>query len=147
MMDWITLLIGAVLGAVIGIPIFIVTGHWGNRMTQNKDRKSFESKVKLFIDGLNKAFFKWIDEAPSLGEEVAQRRKEVENKVNELSQSIFGTALPEIPTFRPEITAYPALPCKWCHTGHEAFPGSQGKCRSCALPLDLWFGAQGQKKE
>jgi hypothetical protein len=149
-MDWTTLIIGgvigAVLGAVIGIPVFILTGHWGNRMTQKKDRESFEAKVNVFIDGLNKNFFNWIDKPPSGEEEVAQRRENVKNQVTELSQSIFGTAIPELPTFRPDITGYPELPCKWCHRGHEAFPGPQGRCRRCALPLDLWFGAQGQHK-
>lgn len=136
---WEMLLIGAVIGAVLGYLGNLIEKWWKSR--------GIEAKLRSFIDGLNRDFYEWIAAPPINEDEVIARRTKVKVRVKELSETIFNAPLPNIPTVREEHTAYPELPCKWCHRGHDAFGGSQGQCTNCALPLDLWLGAQGQQNK
>lgn len=135
--------IGGVISAIIGIPVFILTGHWGNRMTERKNRESLQAKQKKFSDGLRSVGKQYIYTGPINDAEAEARRTTIKETVLRLSKEIFKQNYPDIPSFRPEDTIYPELPCKWCKRNLIACSGSKGECKTCSLPLDLWLGSQG----
>ncbi len=146
-MDLLSFAVGGIVGAIVTIPISIWTGHRGNRITERQNRKSLQAKQKQFIDGLSSVGRGFIYSSEINEEEITRRRSVIKQTVLKLSKEIFEQEYPDIPSFRPEDTVYPKLPCKWCKRAYAACVGSKGECQTCALPLDLWLGSQGEKQE
>ncbi|HWS89587.1 MAG TPA: hypothetical protein VN282_21625 [Pyrinomonadaceae bacterium] len=131
-----------ILGIIIGLIPSALMGHIGNRITEEKNKKSREAKLKQFIDRLSSEARKFVYSRTD-DSEVEGRREAVASIVKRLSQEIFGQDYPPIETIRPGETVYPELPCKWCHRGHQSDVGARGDCINCQLPMDLWVGIQG----
>lgn len=135
---------GIILGIVIGFIPSVIAGHYGNKWTERRNRKSLDAKKERFIDGLSAELNEYIHLMPVDEADVLNRQEKVKSKVKELSNKFFDKHYPEIQSSRPESTEYPSLPCKWCHQQHKASAGSRGDCKKCNLPFDLWMGSQGQ---
>lgn len=137
---------GGVVGVILGLLPSVLTGHWGNLLTERRSKKSYEGKLQQFTYELSERFRTYIYSQPKEGEGV-KRQEEVTAAVKELSLKHFGQEIPPIKSIRPEHTQYPVMKCKWCHLDHGAENGSVGGCINCAHPLDLWIGIQGEPKK
>lgn len=135
---------GIIIGAIATFIPSAWSGHIGNRITEEANKKSREAKQKLFTTKLSEAARTYIIVPPTNETQGKERQDEIASKVKELSIEIFGEECPPIDSARPEETEYQHIKCKWCHLDHKAFSGSRGKCTKCCLPLDLWIGSQGQ---
>lgn len=135
---------GIVLGLLLGFIPSAWSGHIGNRITEEENKKSYEAKQRIFITKLSEAARGYITVPLKTDDEGKNRQDAIASKVKELSLEIFGEECPPIDSARPEETEYQDIKCKWCRLDHKAFSGSRGKCTKCCLPLDLWIGSQGE---
>lgn len=138
---------GIIIGIIIGFIPSSWSGHVGNKITEEDNKKSREAKQAMFINKLSAAARVYITSPPTTEAEVKKRKDTIAAKVKEFSNEIFGEDCPPIESIRPEETEYPDIYCKWCHRDHKAFGGPRGKCTDCCLPLDLWIGSQGETRK
>ena len=137
-----------ILGSIVfGFPVGIWAGHWGNRVTERRNRKDLQAKQQQFIRELSASAEEFITSPPENEEEVTRRRDTIAATVKRLSKELFDDDSPLLETVRPENTVYDPIHCKWCHRSHTAWTGTRGDCKNCKLPLDFWIGSQGQPKK
>ena len=135
---------GIILGLILGFIPSAWTGHFGNRITEQQNKKSLQAKQKKFIRELSSTAESFIASPPPNEEEVSKRRETIAATVKRLSNELFDEDSPPLETIRPENTVYEPIHCKWCHRSHAAWSGTRGECKTCHLPLDFWIGSQGQ---
>lgn len=138
------MLSGIIIGMIISFIPSAWTGHFGNRITEERNKKSHEAKQKTFMEKLSSEARHYITSPNIPDSEAEDRQRDIAEKVKKLSLEIFGEECPPIESARPEETEYQDIHCKWCQRPHKAFSGSRGKCTRCCLPLDLWIGSQGE---
>jgi hypothetical protein len=80
---------GIVFGIILGLIPSAWMGHIGNRITEEKNKKSIQAKQKKFVKELSGAAESFITSPPKDEEEVGRRRDTIAATVKRLSNELF----------------------------------------------------------